>query len=102
ELRTAGADLEDLVELLLVFGEEEARAAVVDDVLHLRRRIGRVDAVGDRADRQGTQVGVEPLRTVLGGDGDDVLRPEAEGDEPQADVPGLLAVLAPADGAPDP
>jgi hypothetical protein len=36
ELWAPRAHLENLVELLLVLGEEEARAAVVDDVLDLR------------------------------------------------------------------
>ena len=96
------AHLEDLVELLLVLGEEEARAAVVDDVLHLAGGVRRVDAVGDAADRHGAEVGVEPLGAVVREDRHDVFRPEPEGDEPEPDVPGALAVLAPGDGAPQP
>ena len=101
ELGTARAHLQDLVELLLVLGEEEAGAAVVDDVLDLPRRIRRVDAVGDAADRQGAEVGVEPLRAVVGDDRHDVPGLEAERDQPEPDVPGPLAVLAPGDGTPD-
>jgi hypothetical protein len=99
---TAPADLKDLVQLLLVLREEEARPAVVHDVLDLAGRVCRVDAVGDAADGQGAEVRVQPLRAVVGQDRDDVARPQAEGDQPEPEVPGPLAVLAPADGAPDP
>jgi hypothetical protein len=102
ELPTAGADLQDLVELLLVLGEEEAGAAVVDDVLDLARRVGRVDPVGDPAHREGAEIGVEPLGTVVGDDRHHVAGAETEGDETEAGVARALAVLAPADRAPDP
>ena len=102
ELGAAGAHLEDLVELLLVLGEEEARAAVVDDVFHLPRRIRRVDAVGDPAYRDRAEVGVEPLRTVVGHDRHHVAGPQTQRDEPEADMLGPLPVFAPGDGAPDP
>ena len=49
EVGAALADLEELVELLLVLDEQEAGAAVVQDVLDLLGRIGRIDAVADAA-----------------------------------------------------
>jgi hypothetical protein len=101
ELGAAGPHLENLVELLLVLREEEAGAAVVDDVLHLPRRVGGVDAVGDAARRDGAEIGVEPLRTVVGDDGHHVARPQPEGDQPEGDPADPVAVLAPGDGAPD-
>ena len=101
ELGAAGADLEDLVELLLVRGEEEARAAVVHDVLDLLGGVGRVDPVRDGADRERPEVRVEPFRAVVGHDRDHVARAQAERDQAQADVLRPLAVLAPADRAPD-
>ena len=66
ELGAALPHGEDLVELLLVLDEEEAGPAIVDDVLDLGGRIGRVDPVGDPADRHGTEVDVQPLGTVVG------------------------------------
>ena len=72
--RAARAHLEDLVELLLVLREEEAGAAVVDDVLDLAGGVGGVDAVGDAAHRHGAEVGVEPLRAVVGDDRHHVAR----------------------------
>jgi hypothetical protein len=101
ELRAALPDLQDLVELLLVLGEEEACAAIVDDVLDLACRVGRVDAVGDAADRHRAEVRVEPLGAVLGDDGHHVPRLEAQGDEPEPDLLRAQAVLAPRDRAPD-
>ena len=101
ELGTAGAYREDLVELLLVRGEEEARAAVVHDVLDLLGGVGRVDPVRDGADRERPEVRVEPFRAVVGHDRDHVAGAQAERDQAQADVLRPLAVLAPADRAPD-
>jgi hypothetical protein len=43
--RAALADADELVELLLVLDEQEARATVVRDVVDLLGRIGRIDAV---------------------------------------------------------
>ncbi len=102
EGRTAVAHREDLVELLLVLGEEEARAAVVDDVLDLARRVRGVDAVGDAADGQRAEVRVEPLRAVVGDDRHHVARPEPQRHQPEPDVPGLEPVLPPGDRPPDP
>ena len=101
ELGTAGPHLEDLIELLLVLRKEEAGAAVVDDVLDLPRRVGGVDAVGDPAARDGAEIGVEPLRAVVGHDGHHVARTQPESDQPEGDVADPFAVLAPGDGAPD-
>ena len=101
ELGAVAADLEDLVELLLVGGEEEAGAAVVDDVFDLPRRVRRVDPVGDAADRERPEIGVEPLGAVVGHDRDDVAVAQTERDQPEPDVPRPLAVLVPADGSPD-
>ena len=52
---------EHLVELLLVLGKVEARAAVIDQILDLRRRIGGVDAIGDAACAVDALIGVEPF-----------------------------------------
>ena len=41
--------LQDLVQLLLVFGEVEAGVGIVDQVLHLVGRVRRVDAVDHTA-----------------------------------------------------
>ena len=95
------AHLEDLVELLFVAGEEEARAAVVDDVLDLPRRVGRVNAVGNAAHRHGGEVRVEPLRAVVGDDRHDVARPQPERHQTQADLSRLRPILGPRDRAPD-
>ena len=96
----ARADFQDLVELLLVAGEEEAGAAVVDDVLDLARRIRGVDAVGHAAHRHRPQIRVQPLRPVLREDRHHVARPQAEGHQAEPDTPRALAIVAPGDGPP--
>src|SRR5207247_3654570 len=101
EPRAARAYLENFVELLLVLGEEEPAAAVVDDVLDLPRGVGRVDPVRHPAGAERAEIGVEPLRAVVGEDRDHVARAEPEAHETEPDVSDLLAVLAPADRPPD-
>ncbi len=43
QARTARAARQDLVELLLVLGEDHLRAGVIDEIFHLDRGIGRID-----------------------------------------------------------
>ena len=50
KLRQVLANLEHLVDLLLVLGEEHDRVGVAEQVLDLRRRARRVDANADGAD----------------------------------------------------
>ncbi len=102
ELRALGADFQDLVELLVVVGEEEPGPAVVDDVLDLARRIRGVDPIGDPAHRQHAQVRVQPLRTIVRDDRHHVRRPQSERHQPKPHAPGPLAVLPPTDRAPYP
>jgi len=88
-------DGEGLVELLLVLGDEHDGAAVAEQVLDLGRRARRVHADGDRADALRAEVGVEPLRTVVGEDRDPITSPHAELDEGDTDARRPLGVLAP-------
>ena len=63
-----GAHFERLVELLVVLDEQHGGARVFAQVLRLRRRIGRIDAVGDAAARQHRQIGQHPFDHGVGQD----------------------------------
>ena len=74
----------DLVELLLILGEVDARPAVTEQVLDLRRRIGRIEADRDAAHGDRGEIEDHPFRTILGLDrypitGLDAERQEREG-----------------------
>ena len=97
----AFAHRQDLVELLLVLHEQVFGVAVVDQVLDLGRRIGRVDAGRDARRAQHAQVAEQPFLVVVGEDRRALARLQPERDEPRADRLGGLAVLAPGVGLPD-
>ena len=71
-------DGEHAVDLLLVLGEVHLCPTVGEQVLHLGRGIGRVEADGDTADRHRCEVQDEPLGTVLRLDRDAVTGFDAE------------------------
>ena len=66
--------LERLVEVLLVLGDDQGGAAVLEQMAHLARRARRIDAVGDRAERLRRQIGDGPLRARVADDGDGLAR----------------------------
>ena len=92
---------QDLVELLLVLHEQVLGVAVVDQILDLRRRIGRIDAGRDARRAQHAEIAEQPFLVVVGEDGGALARLQPERDEPRADRLGRLAVLAPGVGLPD-
>ena len=89
------AHLEILVELLVVFDEQEARVAVVEDVLDLLGRIREIDAVRDAARAHDAHVGVEPCRLGLGQDRNHIAVLQPETDEAEPGPLGDFAVIAP-------
>ena len=70
QMRRALAHGQDLVELLLVLHEQELGLAVVDQILDLRRRVGRVDAREMPAAHSTARSQNSPLLVVVGQDGD--------------------------------
>ena len=84
-----------LVEVLLVLDDDDGGAAVLQEMTHLARRRGGIDAVGDRAQGLNGEIRDRPLGTRIADDGhglaagQPVLTREAEGDG--ADARGQLA-----------
>jgi hypothetical protein len=95
------AHLEDLVELLLVLHEHEHRRGVAEQVLGLRRGVGRVDAVGDPARAEDAQVGEHPVAIGIGLDRGDLAGLQAERGEAHADLARRAPELLPGERAPD-
>ena len=84
-----------LVDVFLVLGDDDARAAVAQLVFGFRGRRGRIDAVGERAKRLRRQVREHPFLTRIADDRDALAALEAEPCEPFGDAPHQRGVLAP-------
>ena len=69
---------QDLVDVLLVLGDEHHRAAVAHLVLDLLGRGGRIDAVHDRAERLRGKVGDQPFLAGIRHDGDAITGRHAQ------------------------
>src|SRR5215831_17831529 len=95
--------LERLVEVLLVLGDDQRRAAVLEQMTHLARRARRIDAVRNRTESLRRQIGDRPLGARVADDGhrlaggDPILTREPAGE--RGDARGQLA---PRRLAPDP
>ena len=95
------------VHVFLVLGDEDRGAGVPQLILDLARRGGRIDAVGDGAERLRAEVGQHPLLAGIPHDGDAVAPRHAEplqagghpGDQDGIVAPGTLAIEAEVLGA---
>ena len=95
-----GPHRQHLVDLFLILGEVDDGTGIGHQVGHLGGRVGRVQANGDAAHRDGRQVEQHPLGAVLGLDGDPVADVDSEGQQAvggvEHEVPDLVpGVLAP-------
>jgi hypothetical protein len=99
--RQPAADREDLVDLLLVLGDDDAGLGVIEHRGDLvRHRIG-VDGDGDGADHLRRSDRPVKLRTVRADDRDGVAAIEAEGDEAHGDGARLVVDLGPGPRLPE-
>ena len=99
--RTGRLGLQSLVELFLVFHEDDRGAGIVQQVGNLRRGIGRVDTGGDTAGGENAEIGVDPFGNGFGQHRGDVAGREAERLQTHADMARLRGQLLPADFLPD-
>ena len=96
-----GHGFEHLVELLLVLAHHGAHIGRLQQVGHLSRRAGGVDADGDHAHHAATQLGVNPFTAVFADDGDARLRWQTQGHQTQTKLTRMALVIVPGDGAPN-
>ena len=92
---------EELVHLLLVFGQDELGLRVVDDVLHLAGDGVLVDGHGHSAQRLGGHEGPVELGAVVADDGQLVAPLEAQDGQPQGQGLDVLVGVGPGVGLPD-
>src|SRR5258705_4089849 len=81
--------------MLLIFGDDQRGAAVLEQMTHLAPPARRIDAVGDRAERLRRQVRNGPLRARVADDGPRLARHDPvlarEPARERADTRGQLA-----------
>ena len=93
QLGAVGADLEHLGELLGVFDEDRARVRVVEDVLHLLRRVRLVNRDQRGPGGEDSEAGLGPLGPGVGEDRDLFARLDSEVNEAERDLLDGLAEL---------
>src|SRR5262249_36147858 len=102
EARAARAEAQELVHLLLVLDDSEARLGVVDDVLHLLLDGVLVDRDRNAAERLGRHDRPVELGPIVADDGDSILAHEADRGEAVRDQAGFFEVARPGVRLPDP
>lgn len=96
-----GHGVQHFVGLLLVAGDDDTGAGMLDDILQLDPGIGRIDADRHGPDHLRAQIGVKPFRGILAGDGDAVSRFDAERQQAQRHRTRRFVIVAPGVGIPD-
>ena len=96
------ANLEKLVELLIVLDDQEPALGVAQQERQLLRAPGRVDAADDSADALDAEIRVQPLLVVFREDRDHAAPPETQVAESQADRTGGFQEFLPGVALPDP
>ncbi len=89
------ASATQLLDLIGVLGEHDARARVGEDVDDVGELARRVHGRRRRASEHVAQVREDPLQAGRGGDGDAVLGVHAERDEARRDLTGVRVGLRP-------
>ena len=95
--RQPALGLQRLVDELLVLGEEVRGAAVLELILDLGDRAGRVDAVADGAAAHPRHVGDEELAARIGHGGDTLAALQAERLQPGQKLLDRIAIGPPGD-----
>ena len=101
QLRQLAGDLQQLVGLLLVLGEGQPRAGVVQQVGDLRAEGILIDAERHRADAVRRQLRPQPVRPVAADDRDHVAALDAQRQQAQRQRLHAIARIRPAVAVPD-
>ena len=101
QARTLGLDVQELVDLLLVFHHGEPRLRVIDDVGQLFLDRVLVERHRNAAQRLGGGDRPVELRSVVADDGRLVAAREAQRGQTEGDATRALLVVAPGVGLPD-
>ena len=90
-----------LVQLLVVFHEQEGRATVVNQVRQLFGTVGGIDPVTDAPCPGNAEVAVQPFFVVFAEDGNRLSALQPKGQQRHTNGTGFLVVIEPAVALPD-
>ena len=102
EPRHALSQHQQLVDLLLVLGEDELRFAIVEKIGGFLVEHVAIEPEAQATDRVGGDFGRDPVRPVVADDADDVLAPQAQLDQAKCEVANARLVIVPGENAPQP
>src|SRR6516162_7567448 len=102
EVRCAVGERQELVDLLLVLGEDELSLAIIEQIGGFLVEHVAIEAEAHRADRMACDFGRDPLRPVVADDADDVAAAKAELDEAEREVAHPALVVVPGERPPQP
>ena len=98
--RQALAHFQRLVELLIVFDKQHGGTRVLAQVVHLRRGIGRINAVGDAATGQHADVGPDPFDRSVGQNRSALALGKAQAQQAAGNFPHRIGALVPGPATP--
>ena len=102
EVRRAIGQRQQLVDLLLVFGEHQFGVAIAEKVRRFLVQHVAVKAEAHGADGVRCDFGSDPVRPVVADDADDVAAPETEFDHAEREIMHARLVVVPGEDAPQP
>ena len=98
---TALGQLQDLVDLLLILGDDDAGPGVVDEVGDLLVEGILIEAEDHGAKGVGRDLATDPRRAVIADEADDIATGDAEVVQAKGHAPHLILIAGPGDFAPD-
>lgn len=101
QLGKVGADREGLVELFLIFADEDRHVGFGQEVVDLVGRTRRIDADRHAPDQIGAELGDDPFASALAQDGDMLAGGEAERHETKTEMAGHPGIFGPVVGLPN-
>ena len=101
-MRRAVGEVEQLVDLFLVLGKDEARLAVAEQIGGFLVEHVAIEPKTHRADGVGCDFGGDPVRPVVADDADDVAAAKAELDHAEREIAHAVLIIVPGEDAPQP
>ncbi len=102
QLRRTVGEGEQLVDLLLVFGEDELRLAIVEEIGCFLVQHVAIEPEAETPDGVRRHFRGDPVRPVVADDPNDIATAETELDETEREVAHPRLVVAPREDAPQP
>jgi hypothetical protein len=93
-------EVQQLVDLRLVLGQDHPAAGIADEIFDLLVQRVAIDAEAGRAKAMGRDLAEDPLRPVVADQGDGVVPADPQFAQAEGDLAHMIAVLGPGNRAP--